>query len=83
MKTVTVDMRLYGAFRKYNDHVRLTVASGTPVAEVKDALCRVLGPQSRDLVLDSAIANDREILPSGFVIDADVSLSILPPVCGG
>ncbi len=83
MKMVTVDMRLYGAFRTYSDHVRLTVAQGASVTEVRDALCRVLGPQSRDLVLDSAIANDSEILPSGFIIDTDASLSILPPVCGG
>ncbi len=83
MKTVTIDMRLYGAFRKYSDHVRLIVAQGAPVAEVKKALCGVLGPQSLDLVLDSAIANDHEILPPGFIIESDVSLSILPPVCGG
>ena len=83
MRTVTVDMRLYGAFRKYRDHVRLTVAPGTPVAGIKDALCRVLGPQSRDLVLDSAIAYVRDILRSGFFIDTVVCLSILPPVWGG
>ena len=83
MKNVTVKMRLYGAFRKYDDSVQLSVPLGSPVTAVQDALCQALGPQSRDLVMDSVIANDQTILPPGFIIDADSSLSILPPVCGG
>lgn len=83
MKNVTVNMRLYGAFRKYDDKIQLSVPWGSPIAVVQKALCQALGPQSRDLVMDSVIANDQTILPPEFIIDADSNLSILPPVCGG
>lgn len=83
MKTVTITMRLYGAFRKYQDSIALTVPAGSPVAAIKDALGQALGPQARDLVMDSVIANDKTILAPGFRIDTDSSLSVLPPVCGG
>jgi hypothetical protein len=76
-------MRLYGAFRQYQDSVTFTVPSGSRVAAIKDALGQALGPQARNLVADSVIANDTTILPPGFVADRDISLSVLPPVCGG
>lgn len=83
MKNVTVKMRLYGAFRKFDDNVQLSVPLGSSVTAVQEALCQALGPQARDLVMDSVIANDQTILPPAFVIDVDSNLSILPPVCGG
>ncbi len=83
MTDITITMRLYGAFRSYQDCVSLSVPAGSPVAAIREALCRALGPQARDLVMDSVFANDTTILPSGFVIDADSTLSVLPPVCGG
>ncbi len=83
MKTVTITMRLYGAFRKYQDSITLSVPAGSEVTAVKEAVGRALGLQARDLVMDSVIANDTAILPPGFTIDTDASLSILPPVCGG
>lgn len=83
MKTITVTMRLYGAFRKYQDSVTFSVPAGSPVSDIKDSLGRTLGPQAFDLVMDSVIANDKTILPPDFIVDEDISLSILPPVCGG
>lgn len=83
MKNVIVKMRLYGAFKKYDESVQLSVPLGSSITAVQEELCQELGPQARDLVMDSVIANDRTILPPGFTIDADSSLSILPPVCGG
>lgn len=83
MKTISITMRLYGAFRKYQDTVLFSIPAGSSVNAVKNALGQVLGSQARDLVMDSVIANDKEILPSGFIINEDSSLSILPPVCGG
>lgn len=76
-------MRLYGGFRKYRDNVEFSVPVGTPVSDVKEALCQTLGPQSRELIMDSVVANDQTILPQGYVIEGDMRLSILPPVCGG
>ncbi|QQG37300.1 MAG: MoaD/ThiS family protein [Micavibrio aeruginosavorus] len=83
MKQVTVNVRLYGGFRKYKDSVDLSIPAGTPVSAVKESLCQALGPQSRDLIMDSVVANDQTILPQGYVIEGDMRLSILPPVCGG
>ncbi|MFN3826774.1 MAG: MoaD/ThiS family protein [Micavibrio sp.] len=83
MKNVTVRMRLYGAFKKYDESVQLSVPLGSSITAVQEALCQALGPQARDLVMDSVIANDQAILPPDFIIDSDSSLSILPPVCGG
>lgn len=83
MKTVTITLHLYGAFRKYNDSLTFIVPAGSSVAVIKNALGQMLGPQASDLVMDSAIANDKAILPPEFVVDLDSNLSILPPVCGG
>lgn len=83
MSTITISMRLYGAFRQYRDNVTFTIPSGSHVAEIKRALGEALGPQAQTLIADSVIANDVTILPSGFVADRDLNLSALPPVCGG
>ncbi|MGZ9097483.1 MAG: MoaD/ThiS family protein [Micavibrio sp.] len=83
MKTVTITMCLYGAFRKCQDIIVFTVPAGSSVTEIKAALSQALGPQFCDLVLDSVVANDKTILPRDFLIDADSRLSVLPPVCGG
>ncbi len=83
MKTVTITMRLYGAFRKFQDTVVFTVPAGSSIKEIKETLSQALGLQFRSLVLDSVVANDKTILPADFVIDTDSCLSALPPVCGG
>ena len=83
MSNVTITMRLYGAFRQYQDSISLTVPSGSGIIEIKDALGQALGPQARNLVADSVIADDSTILSPNFVADTDLKLSILPPVCGG
>lgn len=83
MSNITVTMRLYGAFRQYQDSISLTVPSGSKIAAIKEALAQALGPQARNLIADSVIANDSTILPAGFAANTDLKLSILPPVCGG
>lgn len=83
MSEVTITMRLYGAFRKYQDQAVFAVPAGSEIKTVQEKLIAALGPQSRDLVLDSVIANDTTILPADYVIEGNSTLSILPPVCGG
>jgi molybdopterin converting factor small subunit len=80
---ITIDMRLFGAFRAYGETIRLQVPAGSPVTTVKQALGNALGTQARDLVADSVVANDETILPADYVIAENTELSILPPVCGG
>ena len=63
--------------------------SGTTVASlrtyVKEALARAFPARRHDQLVDlSALASDSAILPESHLLgDADLSLCILPPVCGG
>lgn len=85
-----VRLRLFGAFREVGGaELTLEVPSGTTVANlrihVKEALARMLPARRHDQLVDlSALASDSAILPESHLLgDADVCLSILPPVCGG
>ena len=83
MSTIAITMRLFGAFRNYGPSVEFPVPSGSTIADIKDALAKVLGVSAKNLVADSAIADTQTILPGDYVVSADAKLSILPPVCGG
>jgi hypothetical protein len=52
---------------------------------VKHALARTVPARGREQLVDiSAFASDTGILPESHLLaDADVCLSLLPPVCGG
>lgn len=88
---VHLRLRLFGAFRDLSRGGELTleVPPGTTVAglrvHVKEALARAAPARHHEQLVElSAIATDSAILPEGHLLgDADVSLSILPPVCGG
>lgn len=86
-----VRLRLFGAFRDVARGAELTVEVpfGTTVAglrsHVKHALARTVPARGREQLVDiSAFASDTGILPESHLLaDADVCLSLLPPVCGG
>jgi molybdopterin converting factor small subunit len=86
-----VRLRLFGAFRDAAEggELRLEVPPGSTVAHlrsrVKEALARARATRSHDHLVDlSAVASDSAILPESHRLgEADVCLSILPPVCGG
>ena len=86
-----VRLRLFGAFRDValGEELTVEVPSGTTVASlrshVKEALARRVPGRRHDQLVDlSALASDSAILPESHLLrDADVCLSILPPVCGG
>jgi len=80
---IKITIRLFGAFRKYGDVLELDMPSGSSIADIKSRLAEKLDTNDATLVADSAIANDNEIINSGTVFDADATLAILPPVCGG
>ncbi len=79
MSEITIQIQFYGAFRKFGASQSITLASGSNVTQVKQALSETLGA----LVHDSVLANDNTVLPNGYVFKEDATLSILPPVCGG
>jgi molybdopterin converting factor small subunit len=73
----------YGAFKKLGSNTIISVPAPITIGTVRAALAEKLGDEHKALVEDSALANDTDILPDAFVIDANCALSILPPVCGG
>ncbi len=86
-----VRLRLFGAFREVagGGELMLEVPTGTTVANLrrhlKEVLARTVPARRHDQLVDlSALASDSAILPESHPLgDADVCLSILPPVCGG
>lgn len=83
MKQIAIDIKLFGAFRKFGKTLALKVPSGSSAGFVKEALSRMLKGGEAALVFDSALADDKKILPDDHILETDAALSILPPVCGG
>ena len=93
MNTSRLRVQLFGAFRKYapDGDVHLEVPPGTPLAAVRTRLgeaLREIFPAFRDQgLLDvSVFADDERILDDGQALGddrAELSLAVLPPVCGG
>lgn len=83
MKTISVTMQLFGAFKKYGEKIIFIVPSGSTVQDVKNKLAIELKLDDPTLIYDSAIANDDEIIEKNNVFTQDCCLAILPPVCGG
>ena len=83
MKTITVNVQLFGAFRKYGEMAVLEAPAGVRVNELKELLSRWIGGMEAHLVADSVFANEKEVLAAGAVIEKDANLAVLPPVCGG
>ena len=83
MSMITITMRLFGAFRQYGETVEVRVQPGSRVSVIKGALGNILGEKAQNLIHDSVLADEKAILPGEYVVDKDVQLSILPPVCGG
>jgi molybdopterin converting factor small subunit len=83
MKTITVSIRLFGAFRKYGEVAVLEAPAGVGIDELKELLSKWIGGMEASLVADSVFANEKEVLAAGAVIEKDANLAVLPPVCGG
>ena len=83
MKTITVSIRLFGAFRKYGEVAVLEAPAGVGIDELKELLSRWIGGMEAPLVADSVFANEKEVLATGAVIEKDADLAVLPPICGG
>lgn len=81
-ETVTLTLRLFGALREHGESVTVTVPKGASVAQVKAALHASLAAPE-PLIDDSALADEREVLPESAIFAQDAELAILPPVCGG
>ncbi|MBN8531483.1 MAG: hypothetical protein J0L97_06440 [Alphaproteobacteria bacterium] len=85
---LTID--LFGAFRAYSAGapLNLNVPPGITVSEVKKRIGEALlsrhsGFDRHSLVAESALADEKQVLAEDDVVTRDVSLALLPPVCGG
>ncbi len=90
---IEIEIKLFGAFKKYvNQKTPILLKSKTPLSmdQIKNAISSRLTELSPDfgktgvqLLKDSAIACETQVLFPNAVVMQSCSLSILPPVCGG
>lgn len=88
--SINLFIQLFGAFRPYGngETMVLEVPQGASVSEVKSHLKAALRKACPDfdkaaLVDESALADDTQILAEDMTLNANTTLAILPPVCGG
>lgn len=85
-----VEIRLFGAFRKFvsSGSIKVQVPSQFTVAQLKEIVkCSLQShyPDFTDsnLVYESALATESEVLVEDEIIKDLHHLALLPPVCGG
>jgi molybdopterin converting factor small subunit len=92
MSAIQVQVRLFGAFRKYaTDELIVELPRGSRVGALRrrlaDELRRRCPTFVDEALLDvSVLADAHRVLADGDVVDGGagrVSLAVLPPVCGG
>lgn len=88
-KTLALNIKLFGAFRKYHTgSLTLSVIEGVSAQQIKGLIgqtLKELAPGFRDdeLIEKSALANNRRVLNETDCVLESTELAILPPVCGG
>lgn len=82
MSMISIEIKPFGIFRNFGI-VQCVVEAGSDTFKLKAALVEKLGLAQHQLVMDSVLADDDKILPANAVFNESMSLSILPPVCGG
>lgn len=88
---IEIKVRLFGAFRKYESNqtfIHLKVLEPSSIDTVKVAIAsyfreRFENFSDEQLLNDSVIADESQVLETSKIIDRSCTLAILPPVCGG
>ena len=88
---IEIKVRLFGTFRKYKvegESILLNSKEPITVSGLKkllEARFKEVIPNFSDsqLIEDSAIADESQVLSLHHVIQSSCTLLILPPVCGG
>lgn len=85
-----IEIKLFGAFRKYVPSGMISVSLVEPilVSSLKQHVVKALleiDPkfQETTLIFESALATESRILNDGELTSGETSLALLPPVCGG
>lgn len=76
-----IQVRLFGAFRKYQPEITLEIALNATVQDLKETLLNLF--DDKKLIMESAIADEKQILLPQELIGSRTWLAVLPPVCGG
>jgi molybdopterin converting factor small subunit len=89
-----MELKLFGAFRKYADangaraSIELLIPEGCDVAELRARLCAhfvMTHPDFRDsqLLDECAFATESRVLLANEMVPSGQTIALLPPVCGG
>ncbi|NUN05592.1 MAG: hypothetical protein HUU57_07510 [Bdellovibrio sp.] len=85
-----IEIRLFGAFRKFvsSGSIKVHIPSQFTVAQLKEIVKCELQRQSSEftdsnLVYESAVATESEVLAEDDMVKDLRHLALLPPVCGG
>jgi molybdopterin converting factor small subunit len=83
-------LKTFGQARELFEQTELAVNLDTPLTarQFKQSLFEHITPilnrdKAQAILSVCAIATESEILADDFVIDKDLSIALLPPVCGG
>lgn len=86
---ITVSIKLFGVLRTYSDNNQIEIKINNPISilDIKSKLIEALSNNNeheiKEIILKSAIGNEKEILQDDALISTSANLAILPPVCGG
>jgi len=78
-----IDVRFFGAFRKYGQNILLNIPYGCSALSMKESLLAALGGKDAELIGDAALADNEGVLSHDHIFVKGGHVSILPPVCGG
>ncbi len=85
-----IEVKLFGAFRKYipSGVLKVQAPDSITAAQMKELIKEVLQKEAptlsqSDLVHESALATETEVLAEDEWIRNRNNLALLPPVCGG
>jgi molybdopterin converting factor small subunit len=87
---IKLKVELFGAFRQYTDHEYLEISlnPGSTIQDLRQTFEQALQaicPETSvgDLIAASAFADVESILDERSRFERDMTLAVLPPVCGG
>lgn len=85
-----MQVKMFGALRKFSNEdgiFQFKISEPMTVSKFKTALSFQVSEEFKDfnsdLLMQSAIANQEEILSDDYLIQQNEFIAVLPPVCGG
>ena len=87
-EAITLKINGRGIFRQYlSEAAEFSLPQGSTLLQVRHALVAYLKEKDAGFdpgfLSDSVFADEMNILSEDMAFDSDVTLTILPPVCGG